>query len=363
MANISRISRQIVKGLPYLKKELARDLSIRTGMVLTAPVTYYIIFSGKCNLACSFCTIYKEPDPILTEETMLRLVREAKELSGSGFNISLSGGEPTIYKPTYSSMALARELGVNFGMTTNGLALTKDNVKRILGHDPFNINISLESVDPEINEKLRPGRFSTQRTLQGIANLLEEKKRTGARVSVIVKPTITEINFHTLPDLVRHFGKEGPVQVNFQPFVGSKDDPHWVKNLSGFAGMVKELKSLRDDGYPIIGDDETLDGFVHYFENPPPEGELPHLDLNGKKRNCDIGLRSMFIYPNGDAHFCDFLKKPIGNIHQNSLREIFRGETADRQRHHMVNCSIDCQQTCKRKSSLMSKARAFLKMG
>jgi len=34
----------------------------------------------------------------------------------------------------------------------------------------------------------------------------------------------------------------------------------------------------------------------------------------GSQRNCDIGLRSMFVYANGDVHFCDYLKKPIGNI-------------------------------------------------
>jgi organic radical activating enzyme len=40
-------------------------------------------------------------DPTLSEEVMFRIVREAKALSGKGFNISLSGGEPTIYRPLY----------------------------------------------------------------------------------------------------------------------------------------------------------------------------------------------------------------------------------------------------------------------
>jgi organic radical activating enzyme len=82
----------------------------------------------------------------------VRIVREAKSLSGTGFNISLSGGEPMIYKPLYETLALAHQLGVNFGFTTNGLGLTKSNCEKLLSHDPFNISVSLESVDARINE-------------------------------------------------------------------------------------------------------------------------------------------------------------------------------------------------------------------
>src|SRR5512147_1623042 len=99
MPTLTRVAKQIVHGVPYLEKELTRSLSIKTNTVLTTPTTYYFIFSGRCNLACTFCQIYKNVEPTLSGETMLRLVREAKDLSKRGFNISLSGGEPTIYKP------------------------------------------------------------------------------------------------------------------------------------------------------------------------------------------------------------------------------------------------------------------------
>ena len=349
--------------MPYLKKELARDLSIRTGSVLTTPITYYVIFSGKCNLACTFCTIYQHVDPILSEETMLRIIRETKELSKSGFNISLSGGEPTIYKPLYAALELAQKLGVNFGFTTNGLAMTKENTRRILSYDPLNINVSLESVDPKVNEALRPMKDGTARTLRGIDNILEEKQRVGSRVSVIVKPTIMEQNYRGLPDLVRRFGKRSGVLVNFQPFVGAKGNRHWVQDMDSLRRVIDELISLQNDGYPIIANERVLDGFMDYFTSPPDQDDHKHLDLNGGKRNCDIGLRSMGIYPNGDVHFCDFLKKPIGNIHKNSLSEIYYGHTAGSQRDHMVYCSIDCQQTCKRPIPLLVKARSFLRMG
>ena len=362
--NLVRLTRKGISGFPYLKKELARRISLQTGKVFTAPMTYYVIFSGKCNLECTFCTIYKQVEPMLSGETMLRIVREAKALSGKGFNISLSGGEPTIYKPLYETLDLAQKLGVNFGFTTNGLALNKANVKRILAYDPFNINMSLESVDPQLNESLRPFKDGTKKTLEAIDNVMEEKARIGARVSVIVKPTIMEQNYRKLPDLVRHFGKGSRVMVNFQPYVGKLGDPFWVQDLTNLRHVFDEILELQREGYPVVGNEKQFDGFYEYLSNPPAMGAVTrHLDLGGKKRNCDIGLRSMFIYPTGEVYFCDFLKKPIGNVHENSLSDIYYGAIAAKQRKIMVSCNIDCQQTCKRPVPLLVKAKTFLRMG
>ena len=364
MSRFTRIARQCIKGIPYFKKEMARRLSLSTGAVLSTPMTYYVIFSGRCNLECPFCTIWKEVDPILSGETMFRIVREAKQLSGKGFNISLSGGEPTIYKPLYDTLELAHKLGVNFGFTTNALALTKPNVARILSYDPFNINVSLESVDAKVNEALRPAPDGTKRTLEAIDTVLAEKNRVGSRVSVIVKPTIMEQNYRGLPDLVRHFGKNSPVQVNFQPYVGKIGDRFWPQDLDNLRRVLDELMTLQKEGYSVVGNQQSFDGFWDYLATPPQMGSsMRHLDLGGKKRNCDIGLRSMFIFANGDVHFCDYLGRPVGNIHKNSLSEIYYGVTANGQRKEMVYCNIDCQQTCKRPVPLLVKARAFLRMG
>jgi len=164
--------------------------------------------------------------------------------------------------------------------------------------------------------------------------------------------------------LVRHLGKNSPVQVNFQPYVGFVGAPFWVQDLDNLRRVFEELMALQRDGYPVIGNQQQFDGFWSYLAHPPQTGgHLRHLDLGGKKRNCDIGLRSMFLYPNGDVHFCDFLGHPIGNIHKNSLAEIYRGEVANKQRRHMITCDIDCQQACKRPTPLWVKAKSFLRMG
>jgi MoaA/NifB/PqqE/SkfB family radical SAM enzyme len=363
VSDLVRTTKQCVRGIPYLQKELARRLSLSVGRVLTAPTSYYVVFSGRCNLACTFCEIYKLPEPTLSRETMLRIIREAKELSGKGFNISLSGGEPTIYEPLYDLLELAHKLGVNFGFTTNGLALTKKNVQRMLSYDPFNINVSL-SVDPKINDPLRrPVPNCTRRVLEGIENLSAEKARTGSRVSITIKPTIMEQNYRGLPNMVRYLGKGSKARLHLQPYVGRKDDPHWVKDTEALKGVFQEILDLQLEGYSVIGNAQLFDGFLHYVSYPTINGQLAHLDLGGAKRNCDIGLRSLSVFSNGEVASCEFVGRTIGNVHRQSLSDIYYGAIADEQRAKGVYCDLDCQTTCKRPIPLSVKARAFLRMG
>jgi MoaA/NifB/PqqE/SkfB family radical SAM enzyme len=356
------IATRAVSGVPYLQKVLARRISMRTGWAFTTPTTYYVLFGGKCNLRCLFCNWYNVVDPTLPEEAMLRIIREARELSGKGFNINLSGGEPMLYEPLYAALDLSQQLGVDFGFTTNGLALTRANVQKVISYDPFNINISLESVDPKVNEVLRPFHGGTRRTLDAVEAVLKEKERTGSRVAVMVKPIIMEQNYRGLPDLVRYFGKHSKVQVHFQPYTGRSGQPFWVRDLEDLRRVFSELLDLRREGYSVVGDEALFDGFYKYFSNPPDEGGLQYLELGGQKRNCDIGLRTMLVMPNGDVNFCDLLKQPIGNVHRNSLSEIYHGQTAVQQRCRMVYCNIDCQATCKRPVPLLVKVKTYLKM-
>jgi MoaA/NifB/PqqE/SkfB family radical SAM enzyme len=234
----------------------------------------------------------------------------------------------------------------------------------MLSCDPFNINVSLDSVDPKINDSLRrPMPNCTRRVLEGIENLFAEKARTGSRVSITIKPTIMKQNYRGLPDMVRYFGKGSKARLHFQPYVGLKDDPHWVTDIEALKRVFQEILELQLEGYSVIGNAQLFEGFVNYVLHPTINGQLAHLDLGGAKRNCDIGLRSMSIFPDGEVASCEFLGRTIGNVHRQSLSEIYYGSIADEQRAKGVYCDLDCQTTCKRPIPLSVKARAFLRMG
>lgn len=78
--------------------------------------------SERCNARCSFCYHWREkPGPELTIDDIDRLLEDAWKL-GCRF-LYLSGGEPTIYPDVEQVLCLAKRLGYNISMTTNGSTL------------------------------------------------------------------------------------------------------------------------------------------------------------------------------------------------------------------------------------------------
>jgi sulfatase maturation enzyme AslB (radical SAM superfamily) len=269
-----------------------------------------------------------------------------------------------IYEPLFATLELAHHLKVNFGFTTNGYLLTPENVSKALQCDPFNINVSIESVNPEVNEQLRPRKNGTAQTLEGIDRLVMEKRRTGARVSIMVKPTIMEQNYRALPELVRYFSRYPEVQVSPQPYLGRFDSGFWINDVDGFERVTQELNELKRSGCALVPDSGALQEWVNYFRNRPRTGgSLKRIALNGHSRRCDIGYRSLEILPDGAVYFCDLLARPIGNVHEHSLKDLYYGEVARRVRERIHFCDIDCQRTCQRPIPLSTKVRVFLRMG
>jgi MoaA/NifB/PqqE/SkfB family radical SAM enzyme len=362
LAPVKRM-KKYAQGMAYLKRDILREISVKTDIMCATPATYYVFCTLQCNFRCIFCpqtyghsTDFNE----LPREVMLRIIRESKELSGSGYHISVSGGETLTYKPIFEALELAHKLEVDFGITTNGSLLTTENIKRIVGADPFNINISLESVDPAINERMRPTPGATKRVLDAIDGLLAEKERTGARFGIFIKPTVTEMNYRSLPQMVRHFGKNAKVQINPQAFsMIEGGEQFWIKNADEFGAIVDELIALRQEGYFIVPSKEMLHGMIAYFRSSPSPERLVMKKAN--QQACRIGFRNLFICQDGKAFFCRPLGG-IGNILNTSLRDVWFGSEAQQKRHEALRCKIDCQVACRRPISLFTKAKAFLSM-
>lgn len=359
------ILKKILKGLPYLRKELESTISMKTPFFLSTPRMYYIVSGHRCNARCVMChQDHKEKKPELSRETMARILHECKKLSGRGFNISLSGGEPLLYEPLYDMLKLAHELGIDFSFTTNGYLLTRENVKKALAFDPLSIGISLESIDPEINEKTRPMKGGTKKTLEGVANIMEEKKRRNARVGIIVKPTITGLNYKSIPDLVRYFGKMDGVIVNPQAYLYSPGDPEelWVDDSNDLAKTMDELVALKNEGFAINMSVDMLKSFAGYFSSEPQKPLENKINLNGKKRYCSIGNTSMFIERNGDVRLC-FLFKAVGNLHNNTLKQIWYGKKAMKLREWILQCNVNCMLSCARPTPILTKIESYLRLG
>jgi len=141
-----------------------------------------ISLTEVCNMACTYCVTSlsdhrRIPDE-LSADQMLRLVRMLKEHAGIE-KVRLTGGEPLLYPNLISMISGIREMGIgNIGITTNGQLLAK-KVKALVEAGLQNVNLSLDSLEPEKFKRLgRVGKL--HKTLEGI----EECMKIGLRVKV-----------------------------------------------------------------------------------------------------------------------------------------------------------------------------------
>jgi len=133
-------------------------------------------------MACTYCVTSlsdhrRIPDE-LSADQMLKLVRMLKEHAGIE-KVRLTGGEPLLYPNLIPVISGIREMGIgNIGMTTNGQLLAK-KVKALVEAGLQNVNLSLDSLEPEKFKRLgRVGKL--HKTLEGI----EECMKMGLRVKV-----------------------------------------------------------------------------------------------------------------------------------------------------------------------------------
>src|ERR1051326_8944083 len=156
---LASLPRKVMRGLPYLGKELRAIASDHTPLFIAVPRTVHIWRGAPCNAKCIMCDYgFLKGDALkaisrsdFTDDMMPRTLNEIRELCGRGTLVSYMGGEPTVSRGIMEWVELASRLGIDFRFTTNGYTMTEEMARRFVAAGLFNIGVSLESMDARIN--------------------------------------------------------------------------------------------------------------------------------------------------------------------------------------------------------------------
>jgi len=334
---------------------LAEEIYIHTEKDITKPVTFYGLVNERCNVKCRYCEYWRLPrykDEMSIEEWQ-RALLSVKDFVRT-FSINYSGGEPFIKPGFLDLMMFSHRNGIHAGVTTNGSALNKKNAARFVEAHPWNLNVSVDAPFAELHDYLRgwPGLF--QKLSDGIKYVREERDKRGLDFPIVIKTTISKRNFRYLPDMVRWVKEIGATALNFQPvdrWTPETYEELWIEQdeheeLQKVVGTMIELKRKRE---PIINSESVITLLIRHFreESASPE-TMP----------CRVGMRDFFIRTNGDIEVCYFYP-PIGNIKEQSARDIWYGPKAREIRRRTVDCDRLCLYTCLSQKTLGDK----IKMG
>ncbi len=372
------LPRKVVSGLPYLAKELRAQVSDHTPLFIAKPRVVHLWRNAPCNGRCIMCNIgysegearqelFKSP---LKDEMIPRLLDQISELGGRGTMVSYMGGEPLLSRRLMDWLDQAKVLGLDIRFTTNGYLLDEEAARRLVGANLFNIGVSLESLDPAINEQIRPIRDGTAKTIKAIEWLLQEKRKQRARLSINIKCTLTQLNFESVIGIVERWGKTDGVIVTPQTFEvlngmpAATKDRLWISDISRLERTIERLKQLKGAGYSVNADERALDSFVRLYRDDPERKSTMNRKtvVDENQPDCNIGTDNLFVIAD-EVKLCPYFPA-IGNVRTDTttLKQMWYSDIAQKIRSDIKRCRTLCTLSCLRRSSLRHKVKTFLKM-
>jgi len=300
------------------------------------------------------------PEGELSSEEWISLLYDLKEWTGT-FSIHFTGGEPFIKKGFFDILSNSNHPSIYSTVCTNGLILKNVDVyNRIVKSGVDRLTISLNSIDPEIHDKYKGVEGTHKTVVDGIHYF--KKNNCGININTIF--IITKDNYHQLNDFLVWAKRTGIDSVDIQPIRdtlpkdlrdnqphgASTTNPLWkIDDLEELDQQLDNAKDKKRQGFHITVPDNEFEIFKTYYRDPK---QIP------KRQKCDIGYRNLIIHPNGDVRLCYYLPK-IGNICDNSLKELWFLKDTEKQRKSMINCQVPCVSACLREFSLREKIRYF----
>lgn len=342
----------------HVRNDLMEELYLKTKVDNTQPIVVYGVVNERCNYKCRYCEYWRfenYKDEMTIEQWQSALL-SLKEFIGS-YHIEFSGGEPFIKKGFIDLLEFCHEQGINWGVTTNGSCLTESTVKRVVAARPFNINISMDGHISEIHDYARGTKGSLEKITKNLQTLIQERQAQGATFPIIIKPTVHAKNLHIIAEMPRWVQAIGATAVNFQTvdrWSPETYDELWIgeDRLDELQTVVNDLLDQKRNGAPILNSELLLNLWVAHFREEKAPASVGA---------CRVGLRNYFIRTNGDVEVCWFYP-PIGNVKEQSAREIWESETAQQRRQETIACDRLCLYTCLSQKTIADKVKMGVKL-
>ncbi len=279
----------------------------------SAPYRMDLALTYRCNNNCDHCyNARSRRFPEMSLEKWQRIIEKVWELRIP--HIVFTGGEPTLYEHLPTLVAHAEKQGLITGLNTNGRrladkSLLNDLLKAGLDH----VQITLESHDPVIHDRMVAAPGAWEETIAGLKNVLE----TGLYVM-----TNTTLLTHNSPDLTKTLRFSGELGV---PTVGLNALIYAGKGSKVETGLKEEdLPELLETARRIT----RAQGQRLIWYTPTQYCHFNPIQLDLGVKGCTAALYNMCVEPNGDVLPCQSYYTTLGNLLEDPWQAIWEAPLA-----------------------------------
>ena len=203
----------------------------------------------QCNLACRHCGSDCTRDHRVAGMPLAEVAAVLRQIAGrydpTRIMLVITGGEPLVRPDLPAAIALARDLGFNVGMVTNGIALSPKVARIVRQAGLVSVVVSLDG-PPDCHDWLRRRQGAFDLAAAGIRSLVE--------AGVPVVEAITCVTPRSLPrlaetfDIVRRLGATHFRVFNIFPAGRAKGNPELILTPGGISSLVGQMARLRERG-------------------------------------------------------------------------------------------------------------------
>jgi radical SAM protein with 4Fe4S-binding SPASM domain len=293
----------------YLK--LAYSPVAKTTTERFVPLVMSWNITRECNLKCSHCYI-NATDKKLDNELN---TQEAKNLMDQIYQVSrplliLSGGEPLLRPDIFELIKYGSKIGLKMGLGSNGSLIDDAAATKLKDAGIATVSISLDSNVPEQHDEFRGVSGAWEKAVKACKALRRNN------VLVQVNTTLTQQNYNQIDDIMALAESIG------------------VENFHLFflvpTGRGTKLTDLSPEQYEAMITKtfaKTADHTLNVRPSCAPQfmriAKDMGLDMRQWIRGCIAGLYYCRIYPNGDVTPCPYLPIKLGNVRENSFKDIW----------------------------------------
>ena len=273
----------------------------------------------SCNAACKHCGSSAEKrkyeGELTTEEIKNAFKQIANDMDATKIFINVTGGEPLVRKDLCDVMEYAtNELGFHWGMTTNGILLTEENIENLRKANMETISVSIDGLEKTHNE-FRGFPNSYQIIINNIKNL----KKAGYVKHLQVTTVFHKKNIEKLEELYEvmlGLGLNSWRLASMDPIGRAKENDDLILDGKELKKLLDFIKSKKKDkrleltyGCPgFLGLDYEKEVRKYYFF-------------------CRTGINIASILYNGDIFVCPNvprIKSLIqGNIKKDNFKDVW----------------------------------------
>ena len=257
--------------------------------------------NNACNLRCKYCfTNSPKGDHVkdrLPLDVLARVADEADELGY--FEFDLQGGE-LLLRPDilFESLEAIKPERFYLYLTTNGFHLDKKMAKNLADAHVSRVSVSVDSMNGDTHDEIRGRKDSWRRAIEALKHVQDAGMDPYLNITM------------------GHYNAFDPA---FEELVQYSKDNNYktLINVAVPAGMWSQMDEIMLDDK----DREHLNNMRKKYKNLVRNIWNPFDKTNEKVIGCTT-VNRMYITPLGDVLACPYVHIKIGNVIEQSLKEI-----------------------------------------